>query len=306
MIVTNEKKDGFTTMANAHFLPATEVSYAAGLKIKEYIKSTTTPTATIVFKGTIIGGNSAPIVGSFSSRDPSLASPGILKSDIIGPGVNILAACPSSVKNKKNSKLTFNVISGTTMSCPHLSGIAALFKSVHPHWSLAAIKSAIMTMADLTNLTSKPIVDERLLPADIFATGSGHVNPLRAINPGLVYDLEPNDYIPYLCRLNYTDQGIYFITKHKVKCSKAYTRTVTNVGEAKSSYDSVIVAPPGVKVTLNTTRLEFSKVNQKITYQVTFSQVATNGDASFIYGFLMWKSSNNIQFVRSPISVKLV
>ncbi|CAL5429794.1 unnamed protein product [Camellia sinensis] len=330
MIVTNEKKDGFTTLANAHFLPATEVSYAAGLKIKEYIKSTTTPTATIVFKGTIIGGNSAPIVGSFSSRGPSLASPGILKPDILGPGVNILAAWPSSVENKKNSKLTFNVISGTSMSCPHLSGIAALFKSVHPRWSPAAIKSAIMTTADLTNLAGKPIVDERLLPADIFATGSGHVNPSRAINPGLVYDLEPNDYIPYLCGLNYTDQNIYFITKHKVKCSKvskipeaqlnypsfsitlgsgddqAYTRTVTNVGVAKSSYDSVIVAPPGVKVTLNTTRLEFSKVNQKITYQVTFSRVATNGEASFIHGFLTWKSSNNIQFVRSPISVKLV
>ncbi|KAF5954466.1 hypothetical protein HYC85_007322 [Camellia sinensis] len=162
MIVTNEKKEGFTTSANAHFLPATEVSYAARLKIKEYIKSTTTPTATIVFKGTIIGGNSAPIVGSFSSRGPSLASPGILKPDIIGPGVNILVVWPSSFENKKNSKLTFNVISGTSMSCPHLSGIAALFKSVHPHWSPAAIKSAIMTTADLTNLAGKPIVDERL------------------------------------------------------------------------------------------------------------------------------------------------
>ncbi|KAF5954444.1 hypothetical protein HYC85_007300 [Camellia sinensis] len=188
-----------------------------------------------------------------------------------------------------------------SVSCPHLSGIAALFKSVHPHWSPATIKSSIMTTTDLTNLAGKPIVDERLLSADIFATSSGHVNPSRAINPGLVYDLEPNDYIPYLCGLNYTDQDIYFITKHK-----AYTRTVTNVGEAKSSYDSVIVAPPGIKVTFNTTRLEFLKVNQKITYQVMFSQVATNGDASFIHGFLTWKSSNNIQFVRIPISVKLV
>ncbi|KAF5954465.1 hypothetical protein HYC85_007321 [Camellia sinensis] len=149
-----------------------------------------------------------------------------------------------------------------------------------------------------------------LLLANIFATGSGHVNPSRAINPGLVYDLEPNDYIPYLCGLNYTDQDIYFITTVMIqtltKHHPAYTRTMTNVGEAKSSYDSVIVAPLGVKMTLNTTRLEFSKVNQKITYQVTFSRVTTNGDASFIHGFLTWKSTNNIQLVRSPISVKLV
>ncbi|KAI7994232.1 Subtilisin-like protease SBT1.2 [Camellia lanceoleosa] len=215
------------------------------------------------------------------------------------------------------------------MSCPHLSGIAALLKSAHPNWSPAAIKSAIMTTTDRANHLGKPIIDETLFPADIFAIGSGHVNPSRAINPGLVYDLKPNDYIPYLCGLNYTDLDIYFITKHTVKCSKVskipeaqlnypsfsitlgsghqtYRRTVTNVGEANSSYDSVIVAPPGVNVTLNATRLEFSEVNQKITYQVTFSRVATGGDASFVHGILSWTSSNSIQFVRIPISVKLV
>ncbi|KAI7993593.1 Subtilisin-like protease SBT1.2 [Camellia lanceoleosa] len=121
--------------------------------------------------------------------------------------------------------------------CPQLMelllGITALLKSAHPDWSPAAIKSVIMTTADLANLASKPIVDERLLPANIFATGSGHVNPSRAINPGLVYDLKPNDYIPYLCGLNYTDQGIYLITKRAVKCSK-----VSKILEAQLNYPS--------------------------------------------------------------------
>ncbi|KAF5954446.1 hypothetical protein HYC85_007302 [Camellia sinensis] len=329
MIIMNQERDGFTILAEAHVLPATHVSYIAGQYIKEYIKSTKIPTSTIVFKGTIVGDKLAPMVSSFSSRGPSLASPGILKPDVIGPGVNILAAWPISIENKTNSRLTFNTVSGTSMSCPHLSGIAALLKSAHPNWSSAAIKSAIMTTTDRANHLGKPIIDETLFPADIFVIGSGHVNPSRAINPGLVYDLKPNDYIPYLCGLNYTDQDIYFITKHTVKCSKVskiaeaqlnypsfsitlgsghqtYTRTVTNVGEANSSYDSVIVAPAGVNVTLNTTRLEFSEVNQKITYQVTFSRGATGGDASFVHGILSWTSSNSIQFVRSPISVKLV
>lgn len=140
----------------------------------------------------------APEVISFSSRGPSLVSPGILKPDIIGPGVNILAAWPVSLDNLKNEVAPFNIISGTSMSCPHLAGIAALLKSVHPDWSPAAIKSAIMTSASQHNLAHQAILDERHLPADIFAIGAGHVNPSSAVDPGLVYDLhlQPDDYIP--------------------------------------------------------------------------------------------------------------
>ncbi|GMP96088.1 hypothetical protein CsSME_00044889 [Camellia sinensis var. sinensis] len=127
---------------------ATHVSYVARQYIKEYIKSTKTATSTIVFKGTIVGDKLAPMVSSFSSRGPSLASPSILKPDVIGPSVNILAAWPISVENKTNSRLTFNTVSGTSMSCPHLSGIAALLKSAHPNWSPADIKPVIMTTTD--------------------------------------------------------------------------------------------------------------------------------------------------------------
>ncbi|KAK9927384.1 hypothetical protein M0R45_024568 [Rubus argutus] len=94
MILMNEDTDGYSTLADAHVLPATQVSYAAGVSIKAYINSTSTPTATILFKGTIIGDKLAPEVSSFSSRGPSMQSPGILKPDIIGPGVSILAAWP--------------------------------------------------------------------------------------------------------------------------------------------------------------------------------------------------------------------
>ena len=109
MILANSEIQAFTIPADAHVLPAVHVSYFDGLAIKNYINSTSTPTATIMFEGTIIGNPQAPAVTAFSSRGPSQASRGILKPDIIGPGMNILAAWPVSVDNNMPP---FNMISG--------------------------------------------------------------------------------------------------------------------------------------------------------------------------------------------------
>lgn len=324
MILLNEETDGVSTSADAHALPAAHVTYAAGLKIKAYINSTATPTATILFKGTVIGDSTSPAVASFSSRGPNLASPGILKPDIIGPGVNILAAWPFPLDNSTKSPSTFNIISGTSMSCPHLSGIAALLKSSHPYWSPAAIKSAIMTSADLLNLQGKLILDETLQPADILATGAGHVNPSKATDPGLVYDIQPDDYIPYLCGLGYKDSEVSILVHRPITCSKessipegelnypsfsvklgpsqTFTRTVTNVGAPYSSYSVKVNAPQGVYVTVKPSTLYFTKVNQKSSYSVTFSRTSGGKAGAFTQGFITWASTKHV--VRSPVSVK--
>lgn len=325
MILLNQEPQAYTTSAEAHVLPASQISYADALKIKAYLSTASNPTATILFEGTVIGDDRAPVVASFSSRGPSSASPGILKPDIIGPGVNILAAWHLSVENETNTKSNFNMISGTSMSCPHLSGVAALLKSSHPDWSPAAIKSAIMTTADQVNLGGNPIDDERLLAADIFATGSGHVNPSKANDPGLIYDIQPDDYIPYLCGLNYTDQQVGIIVQRRVDCSRessiseaqlnypsfsiklgsssqTYTRTVTNVGESNSSsYDVEIVSPAGVTVNVKPAKLSFSQLGQKLSYNVTFTRSATGGKNDLAQGFIKWNSAK--YSVSSPIAV---
>lgn len=134
MILVNHRNFANLTLSEAHVLPATHVTYADGLKIKAYINSTTTPMATIRFRGTMIGDPRAPVVAAFSSRGPNWANRGILKPDILGLGVNILGAWPASLRNNTDMKSSFNIISGTSMSCPHLSSVAALLKSAHPDW----------------------------------------------------------------------------------------------------------------------------------------------------------------------------
>ncbi|WMV40150.1 hypothetical protein MTR67_033535 [Solanum verrucosum] len=189
MIIYNGPNGGFTKLADDNVLPALFFTYQDGMNILTYMNSTSEPIARISFHGTIIGDKDAPVVASFSSRGPN---------------------------------------SGTSMSCPHLSGVAALLKSTHPTWSPAAINSAIMTTTNTVNLANNPILDERLLPANIFAIGAGHVNPSRANDPGLVYDTPFNDYLPYLCGLNYTNGQITDLLQHRVDC-----QTVRSISEAQ-------------------------------------------------------------------------
>ncbi|KAK4389373.1 Subtilisin-like protease SBT1.7 [Sesamum angolense] len=328
MIVSNDAVTAYDIKPDAHILPAAHVSYAAGQKIKAYINSTSTPTATIIFKGTVLGTKSAPMVASFSSRGPSLSSPGILKPDIIGPGVSILAARYMPMDNTTNdsTNASFSMASGTSISCPHLSGIAALLKSAHPDWSPAAIKSALMTSATQTNLNGSFIADERLLPADVFTVGAGHVNPPKAIDPGLVYDIGPEDYISYLCGLGYKEKEITIITKRIISCrgrgipeaqlnypsfsiqlgrnGSTYTRTATNVGAAESTYYLNIESVPGVDIVVKPRVLSFTEVNQQRTYEIFLSRSATPVNATYVQGSIAWISPKHI--VRSPISVKFI
>jgi subtilisin family serine protease len=66
--------------------------------------------------------------------------------DITAPGVSILAAQRGSYVFK----------SGTSMACPHVSAVTALIKSVHPDWSPAMIKSAIVTTGTQREHTEVP------------------------------------------------------------------------------------------------------------------------------------------------------
>ncbi|KAL6854261.1 hypothetical protein ACP4OV_019164 [Aristida adscensionis] len=133
-IVLGTEVSGHTTMAAAHVLPASYVNYPDEEVIMQYIKSNDKPTASIIFNGTSLGITRAPVVAFFSPRGPSTQSPGILKPDIIGPGVNVIAAWPSKVgpKTDDGQAKMFNSLCGTSMSTPHLSGIAAIIKSAHP------------------------------------------------------------------------------------------------------------------------------------------------------------------------------
>ncbi|XP_021306681.1 subtilisin-like protease SBT1.7 [Sorghum bicolor] len=342
MVLSNTAANGQELVADAHLLPAAGVGEREGTAIKSYVASDPNPTATIVVAGTQVGVRPSPVVAAFSSRGPNMVTPEILKPDMIAPGVNILAAWtgkagPTGLE-ADTRRVGFNIISGTSMSCPHVSGLAALLRSAHPEWSPAAVRSALMTTAYASYSgggSSSPLLDAATgAAATPFDYGAGHVDPARAVDPGLVYDLGTRDYVDFLCALKYSStmiaavarSGQYACAENKTysvgslnypSFSVAYstangdgggdstttvthTRTLTSVGGAGTyKVSTALAAAKGVAVDVEPAELEFTKVGEKKSYTVKFtSKSQPSGTTGF--GRLVW--SDGKHSVASPIA----
>ena len=120
MILANMAADGEELLAHSHSFPVVEVGCKAGDLIKKYLRSDRDPTALLTFGGTVLNVRPSPMVAAFSSRGPNMVTPHILKPDVIGPGVNILAAWSEAVGpaglDTDTKKIQFNIVSGTTSS----------------------------------------------------------------------------------------------------------------------------------------------------------------------------------------------
>lgn len=176
--------------ADIHAVPSVHLADTARAAVQAYA-DTAGATATIAEGVVTTGQVTAPTMAAFSSRGPLRAAGGdLLKPDITAPGVDVLAAY-SPVEGGRN----FEFLSGTSMSSPHMAGLAALMKQRFPGWSPMAIKSALMTTAYQTTKTGAT----GLVFGTPFDFGAGHVDPNRAQNPGLVFDSGFADWLGFLC-----------------------------------------------------------------------------------------------------------
>ncbi|KAG9157213.1 hypothetical protein Leryth_004885 [Lithospermum erythrorhizon] len=306
VIVANVAPIGEGLVADSHLIPGLAITESASHIVSDYISSTKNPTAKMFFRGTQVGVTPAPVVASFSSRGPNAESYHVLKPDIIAPGVNILAAWPDGVAPTEQASDTrrtdFNIASGTSMSCPHVSGLAALLKGAHPDWSPAMIKSALMTTSYVRDREMKRLLDQQSYHiSSIWDMGAGHVNPEKSLDPGLVYDITLDDYIQFLCASGYGHDDIKQIARRPIKCpgkkspnktkpwdlnypaisvefdvlsEKNYetvvNRTVTYVGDSNATFTIKVTSPPrGVtNVTVEPSKLDFQMKGEKKSYLI--------------------------------------
>jgi len=308
------------------------VSFDHGQALAESVQAEST---SVTFTDNAASGESVEVgntIATFSSRGPNLNTYDIIKPDITAPGVRILAATTAAPLNGAHGE-NFKYLQGTSMSSPHIAGMAALFKESNSSWTPAQIKSALMTTArqDLTK-------EDGATPADPFDFGSGHAAPVSALDPGLLFDTNLADYLAFLCG---QDKDA-FVSGYDTSCAQLATdghttdasqlnlpsiaiaelletetifRTVSNATPIASSYSVTIEAPEGFEVSVQTydaegveteaSTLDVAGENGKASFGVTINATEVTEADAWKFGSITW-TDNAGHSVRLPLAVKAV
>lgn len=162
-------------------IPSWEIGRTNGLNTLNWANANPTTAQAKFDPAPSLQPNAGDVMAGFSSRGPTTDK--LLKPDVAAPGVNVLSsgygtgAFPGPFTG-------FGQVSGTSMATPHVAGSAALIKQLHPNWTPAQIKSALMTTAteNVWTNTAKTVL------AGVLDRGAGRIDLTKAGNPGITLD----------------------------------------------------------------------------------------------------------------------
>ena len=165
-------------------IPSVFMRRSDGLAVVAH--STANPTTAMVefFYNPHGGPNPGDVIAGFSSRGPTQDKD--IKPDVVAPGVDVLSG-GYAVGPFPAPFVGFGSQSGTSMATPHVAGAAALLLQLHPWWTPAMVKSALMTTATEDVFTTTA----RTTRAGVLAQGAGRIDLTKAGDPGLTLD-EPS------------------------------------------------------------------------------------------------------------------
>ncbi len=309
-------------VADPHSIPAVHLNFADGSAARSWIAAHPGGASAIGKSVLTTSATPAPQMAGFSSRGPNKHNSNVLKPDLTAPGVDILAGVTADYNSQAERDAIANgtmtpyanwaSYQGTSMSSPHVAGLGALLRQAHPDWSPAAIKSALMTTAYDTQPDGQPGMANGTLP---WSQGAGHVRPNKAVDPGLVYDSGPVDWIRYMCGIPGTLSAAFCspyvtiqpynlnlpsLTASAVLGKLTMTRTVTNVGSQEATYTAT-ASLPGFNVVVNPASLTLAP-GAKASFTVSLTNVSAPAN-TWAYGNLTWNDGNG-HVVRSPLTAK--
>lgn len=299
MILANVRPDSVD--ADFHSVPTVHVDVAAADAIKDYVRAAgNQATAAIDASGS--DATAVPQIAEFSARGPSAASDGdILKPDLTAPGVSVVSA----VAPPSNSGRLWDLYSGTSMSTPHVAGLAAFVLSRRPGWSPAQVKSAMMTTANRLEGTAGP-----------FAQGAGNIDPTEVLDPGLVFDADAGDYRAFLAgegfvnadgtavsdrRIDANQLNLPSIAVGSLAGSTTVSRRVTNLSGRSESFAPTVSGLDGLDVTVRPRQLTLSS-GESARFTVRFESTPAAVPGTFSKGALTWTGLQHQ--VRIPVVVR--
>jgi len=240
-VLANTAEQGESIVADQHCLPGTHIGVHDGDLLRAWLASGTGQKASITGFTVVYRDSVADQVADFSSRGPNLPpAEGILKPDLIAPGVSILGADGSST--------SFIFLSGTSMASPHIAGAAALLKSLRPSLS----PSALASLLELTATTALA-KDENGNPADRFLVGAGRPQLGEAALSGLYLDETAQRFRDADPQQGGDPRTLNLATMTDADCRDtcSFTRTVKPLLGGRTWTASTSGFPDGVEVTVS-------------------------------------------------------
>jgi len=315
--------NGSGLVSEVHSVPTVHVTQADGNAVKAYaVAQGAAARASIgVFYNQ---PKPAPVMASFSSRGPNMGDANVLKPDLTAPGVDVIASVtPALTAAQHNAVANGSLVppdayasyQGTSMSSPHVAGVALLLRQAHPSWSPAAVKSALMTTAYSTLNDGVAGASNGLLP---WSQGAGHIDPNKATDPGLVYDAGKADYVQYNCKVNKAsvtpasdcttygtldetyNLNLPSITVAAVQGPTTIRRSVTNVGSSEATYTATASVPNFNTVVSPATLTLAPGATGSFTVQLTNRTAPVN---VWQFGSLSWSDGNHT--VKIPVSAQV-
>jgi len=310
-------------VSETHSVPTVHVTAADGTAIKTYAVAQAAA-ARAALSPFYNQPKPAPFMAGFSSRGPNMADGNVLKPDLTAPGVDIIASVSASLTPAQHDGVVagtfvppaaYESYQGTSMSSPHVAGLALLLKQAHPTWSPAAIKSALMTTTYSTLNDGLAGAQNGLLP---WSQGTGHVSPNKATDPGLVYDAAKADFVQYQCKMNKAlvvpasdcttfgtldetyNLNMASITVASVQGTVTVRRKVTNVGGASATYNATASVPGFSTVVTPSTLTLAPGATGSFTVKLTTTTAQAN---VWQFGRLVWNDGNHS--VSIPVSAQV-
>ncbi|MHB8133810.1 MAG: S8 family serine peptidase [Anaerolineaceae bacterium] len=245
-VLANNAASADALVGDAYVIPGVHISYDDGVLLKAWLATGTGHMATILGATRNTDASNANIMADFSSRGPN-GTIDILKPDVTAPGVDIWAAVNSPEPGVGVPE--FDFYSGTSMSSPHTAGTAALLTALHPTWTPAEIKSALM----LTAINPGIVKEDSITDGDVFDFGSGLIQVNLAAKTGLVMNETKTNFDAANPASGGNPQDLNLASVYSSLClsSCSWSRIVKNPLAVATSWTSSVVEPVGVTITVS-------------------------------------------------------